>query len=96
MGSWPSTCWSGPRSTAEAAVAAVRRRSPPCGRCTRRRLATGSRLLVVLDVLEDAYHEVNMGTGGVVADESAADGGTPLTVDWHSDSAIRLPLRAEP
>lgn len=47
-------------------------------------------------MLEGAYHEVNMGTGGVVADESAADGGTPLTVDWHSDSAIRLPLRAEP
>ena len=65
-------------------------------RMTSRRLAAGSRLVVVVDVLKDAYHEVNMGTGGVVADESAADGGTPLTVDWHSDSTIRLPLRVEP
>lgn len=65
-------------------------------RMTSRRLAAGSRLVVVVDVLKDAFHEVNMGTGGVVADESAADGGTPLTVDWHSDSVIRLPLRTEP
>ena len=63
---------------------------------TSRRLAAGSRLAVVVDVLKGAHHEVNMGTGGEVADESAADGGAPLTVDWHSDSVIRLPLRTEP
>ena len=65
-------------------------------RMTSRRLAAGSRLAVVVDVLKSAHHEVNMGTGGEVADESAADGGAPLTVDWHSDSVIRLPLRTEP
>ncbi|MBP6798880.1 MAG: esterase, partial [Luteimonas sp.] len=65
-------------------------------RMTSRRLSAGSRLVVVVGVLKDASHEVNMGTGGTVADESAADGGVPLTVDWHGDSAIRLPVRQEP
>ncbi|TWT17878.1 CocE/NonD family hydrolase [Luteimonas marina] len=64
-------------------------------RMTARRMPAGNRLLVVLDVLKDAHHEVNMGTGGMVADESITDGGTPLAVDWHSDSVIRVPLRAE-
>lgn len=61
-------------------------------RMTARRMAAGSRLLVVVDVLQDSMHQVNYGTGGDVSDESIADAGTPLQIDWHSDSSLRLPL----
>ncbi|WP_386795529.1 CocE/NonD family hydrolase [Luteimonas composti] len=62
-------------------------------RMTGRLMPAGSRLLVVVDVLKDARHQVNMGTGKDVSDESAADAGEPLVVDWHTDSVIRVPLR---
>lgn len=65
-------------------------------RMTARRLQAGSRLLVVVDVLKNPLHQVNMGTGGDVSDESAADGRMPLTVEWHPDSVVRIPLREEP
>ena len=63
-------------------------------RMVARRLAPGSRLLVKVDVLKDAMHQVNHGTGGDVSDESAADAGAPLQVDWHSDSVLTIPLQA--
>ncbi|HHA2626137.1 CocE/NonD family hydrolase [Stenotrophomonas maltophilia] len=62
-------------------------------RMVARRLAAGSRLLVKVDVLKDAMHQVNHGSGRDVSDESAADAGTPLQVDWHSDSVLTIPLR---
>lgn len=62
-------------------------------RMTARRMQVGSRLLVVLDVLKDAHHQVNMGTGGDVSDESVADAGELLVVDWHTDSVIHVPMR---
>lgn len=65
-------------------------------RMTARRMAPGSRLMVVLDVLMDANHQVNLGTGRDVSDESAADAGPPLQVDWHTDSVIRVPWRPVP
>lgn len=61
---------------------------------TGRRLQPGSRLLVTLDVLKDAQHQVNHGTGQDVSDETVADAGEPLQVDWRSDSVIRIPLQA--
>lgn len=63
-------------------------------RMVARRLAAGSRLLVKVDVLKDAMHQVNHGTGRDVSDESAADAGAPLQVDWHSDSVLTIPLQA--
>ncbi|PNY74467.1 CocE/NonD family hydrolase [Stenotrophomonas pavanii] len=63
-------------------------------RMVARRVAAGSRLLVKVDVLKDAMHQVNHGTGRDVSDESAADAGTPLQVDWHSDGVLTIPLRA--
>ena len=61
-------------------------------RMTGRSMEAGSRLLVVVDVVKDANHQVNMGTGKDVSDESIADAGTPLTIEWHPDSVIRIPL----
>jgi uncharacterized protein len=63
-------------------------------RMTGRRIAKGSRLLVVVDVLKDAEHQVNHGTGKDVSDESVADAGTPLRIDWSTDSLLHIPLRA--
>jgi hypothetical protein len=62
-------------------------------RMVARRVGAGSRLLVKVDVLKDAMHQVNHGTGRDVSDESAADAGEPLQVDWHSDSTLSIPLR---
>ncbi|MGH8036809.1 MAG: CocE/NonD family hydrolase [Stenotrophomonas sp.] len=62
-------------------------------RMTGRQLAAGSRLLVIVDVLKDAQHQVNHGTGRDVSDESVADAGVPLKIDWHPDSLLRIPLR---
>lgn len=62
-------------------------------RMTGRRMAPGSRLLVVVDVLKEPMHQVNHGTGRDVSGESIADAGTPLHIDWHSDSRIRIPMR---
>lgn len=64
-------------------------------RMTARRMASGSRLLVVVDVLKDARHQVNMGTGKDVSDESIADARQPLVIEWHPDSIVRVPLHEE-
>ena len=61
-------------------------------RMTGRRMAAGSRLLVIADVLKDAQHQVNHGTGGDVSDESVADAGAPLEIEWSSDSTLILPM----
>lgn len=65
-------------------------------RMTGRLMEAGSRLLVVVDVLKDAGHQVNMGTGKDVSDESTADAEMSLKIEWHPDSIIRVPLREEP
>jgi putative CocE/NonD family hydrolase len=57
-----------------------------------RQLQKGSRLLVVLDVNLNRHHQINYGTGGDVSDESVADAGAPLTVTWHNDSYLEIPL----
>ncbi|MDV3437250.1 CocE/NonD family hydrolase [Stenotrophomonas sp. C2852] len=62
-------------------------------RMVARRLAAGSRLLVKVDVLKDAMHQVNHGTGRDVSDETVADAGAPLHVEWHSDSVLTIPLQ---
>lgn len=61
-------------------------------RLVSRRVAAGSRLLVVVDVIKNNFHEINYGTGGTVSAELIADASTPLTVDWLTDSFIRVPM----
>lgn len=62
-------------------------------RMVSRQLEEGSRLLVVLDVNKDAFHQVNHGTGRDVSGESAADAAEPLQVRWHTDSYVDVPIR---
>ncbi|MBL0940332.1 MAG: CocE/NonD family hydrolase [Gemmatimonadaceae bacterium] len=62
-------------------------------RMTSKRLAPGSRLLVVLDVNKDGFHQVNHGTGRDVSDETAADGTEPLVLRVLPGSTINIPIR---
>lgn len=64
-------------------------------RMNARRMEAGSRLLAVVDVVKDARHQVNMGTGRDVSDETIADAVSPLHIEWHPDSVLRIPLREE-
>ena len=57
-----------------------------------RQLQQGSRLLVVLDVNKNPYHQINYGTGRDVSDESIDDAGEPLKVRWHNDSYVEIPI----
>lgn len=57
-----------------------------------RRIEAGHRLLVVVDVNKNPWHQVNYGTGGDVSAESIADADEPLRIEWTSDSYVDLPV----
>lgn len=61
-------------------------------RLVSRQIEPGSRLLLVVDVIKNSFHEINYGTGGTVSGESIADASVPLKVDWLTDSFIRVPM----
>ena len=62
-------------------------------RLVSREVQSGSRLLVVVDVIKNSFHEINYGTGGTVSEESIADSSVPLTIDWLTDSFIEGPIK---
>ncbi len=62
-------------------------------RITSWRLAVGSRIVVLVNVIKDPGYPINYGTGGNVADESIADAGAPLQIRWFGDSFVALPMR---
>ena len=57
-----------------------------------RRIAAGHRLLVVVDVNKNPWHQINYGTGGDVSAESIADAGEPLRIEWANSSYLDLPV----
>jgi uncharacterized protein len=61
-------------------------------RMTAKLLPQGSSLVLVLNVNKNVYAQVNMGTGKPVNEETIADAGEPLTLNWFSDSRIHIPL----
>ncbi len=61
-------------------------------RLVSREVQSGSRLLVVVDVIKNSFHEINYGTGGTVSEESIGDSSVPLTIDWLTDSFIEVPI----
>ncbi len=63
-------------------------------RMVARALQKGSRLVLIANVNKNAGAEINHGTGKPVSLESVADAGAPLTIRWHNDSYISLPLQA--
>jgi len=60
---------------------------------TAKLIEKGSRLVIVLDVNKNSDAQVNLGTGKDVSDETIADAGVPLEIEWFSDSEINIPLK---
>lgn len=62
-------------------------------RMVARELQKGSRLVLIANVNKNSGAQLNHGTGKDVSRESAADAGAPLTIRWHNDSYISLPIQ---
>ncbi|MGH8128382.1 MAG: CocE/NonD family hydrolase [Gammaproteobacteria bacterium] len=62
------------------------------GRMTSRELHKGSRLVMVLSVIKNPFAQINYGTGKDVSDETIADAGAPLKLQWYGDSTLTVPL----
>lgn len=58
-----------------------------------RRVAPGSRLVMVLSIVKNPRQQINYGTGKDVSDESLADAGEPLSIQWLPASYIDVPIR---
>ncbi|OBP16939.1 hypothetical protein A5320_01415 [Rheinheimera sp. SA_1] len=58
-----------------------------------KKIAKGSRLLLLANVNLNAFAQINYGTGGDVSAESIADAGEALKLEWLAGSYIELPLR---
>ncbi|HTT04806.1 MAG TPA: CocE/NonD family hydrolase [Steroidobacteraceae bacterium] len=61
-----------------------------------RRLAAGSRLVLVLSIVKRPDQEINYGTAAAVATESIADAKEPLRIRWFANSYIDLPVQGLP
>jgi putative CocE/NonD family hydrolase len=57
-----------------------------------RRLARGSRIVLVLGVNKDAEHQINYGGGDDVSAESLEAGQGPLELRWYGSSYIEFPV----
>lgn len=62
-------------------------------RLASRRIATGSRLVVILGAVKEPDIQINYGTGKDVSAETIADAGPPLTITWADTSYLTLPIR---
>lgn len=62
------------------------------GRLTSRRFEPGSRLLVMVSLVKFPAAEINLGSGKPVSEETVADAGPPLTIDWYDDSTVDIPM----
>ena len=56
-----------------------------------RRFERGSRLILLLEAIKTPAAQINYGTGRDVSDETIADAGEPLTIQWLGDSTIDIP-----
>ena len=60
---------------------------------TSRQLKPDSRIVVLLNIIKQPDLQINYGTGKDVSDETIADAGEPLHINWFGDSFIDLPVR---
>ncbi|HTW36728.1 MAG TPA: CocE/NonD family hydrolase [Rhizomicrobium sp.] len=65
-------------------------------RLTSRLLQSGSRIVVLLGVFKQPNIEINYGSGKPVGDETIADAGAPLRIDWFNDSYLAIPQKGAP
>jgi hypothetical protein len=59
---------------------------------TSRKFTTGSRLVVVLNIIKRPDAQINYGTGRDVSDETIADAKVPLSIKWFNDSFVVVPV----
>lgn len=59
-----------------------------------RQLQAGSRLLLLLGINKRADRQINHGSGKAVSDETVADAGAALKIQWHGGSYLELPVAA--
>lgn len=62
-------------------------------RLVSRRLDAGSRIVVVLRIDKQPDMQINHGSGRDVSDETVADAGAPMRIEWLRGSRIVLPVR---
>src|SRR2546423_7376707 len=62
-------------------------------RLTSRRMAPGSRIVVLLSVIKQPDMQINYGTGKDVSDETIDDANEPLIIKWFGDSFVDVPIR---
>ncbi|WP_200816915.1 CocE/NonD family hydrolase [Chitinophaga eiseniae] len=55
-----------------------------------KQLAKGSRLVVVININQNPFEEINYGTGKKVSEETIADAGEPVQLRWRNDSYIKV------
>lgn len=58
-----------------------------------RKLAAGSRIVVTLGVIKQPDRQLNLGSGKEPSDETLADAGEPLEIQWRGNSYLDLPVR---
>ena len=64
-------------------------------RLTSRKLQSGSRLVVLLNIIKQPDLQINYGTGKDVSEETIADAGEPLQIKWFGGSYIDVPVRID-
>ncbi|HVH12991.1 MAG TPA: CocE/NonD family hydrolase, partial [Longimicrobium sp.] len=57
-----------------------------------KRIEAGSRLVLVVNVNKSPQNPVNYGSGREVSDETIADAGAPMQLEWHATSFVRIPV----
>lgn len=57
-----------------------------------KKIAKGSRLIVLLNVNKHPFEPVNYGSGKEVSQETMRDAGDPMQIQWHNDSWIKIPV----
>ena len=63
---------------------------------TAKKIAKGSRIVLITGVNLSKEYQVNYGTGKDVSDETMADAQVPLHIQWSNQSYIKLPLEVKP
>lgn len=58
-----------------------------------RQVRPGSRIVLVINVIRNSGQQINYGTGKDVSDETIADAGAPLRIEWFANSWVSLPVR---
>lgn len=58
-----------------------------------RTLPAGSRIVVTLGVIKQPDRQLNLGSGKEPSDETIADAGAPLEIQWQGSSYLEFPVR---